>query len=96
MLVTTCMLTPIKLAFIEDDYKYINAWLTVEYFIDISFLFDIVLNFFTAFYIDEFIIEDDRAVNIFFKSFQTIAKNYLTSWFAIDVIAIIPFEAIIK
>lgn len=62
MLVLTCILTPIKLAFIDDDYEHIAAWLVVEYFIDISFFFDIILNFFSAYYYEEYLIEDGRRV----------------------------------
>lgn len=96
MLVTTCIFTPIKLAFIEEDYSKVSVWIVIEYFIDFSFLIDIILNFFTAFYVDEFIIEDNRSVIDYLIYFQVIIRNYLTSWFLIDLIAIVPFDVFIK
>ena len=51
--------------------------------IDLLFVFDIIIIFNSAFYNEFNEILDDRKV---------IAKNYLTGWFTIDVVAIIPFD----
>ena len=50
---------------------------------DLIFLMDLVLNFFFAYYDDEYMLVDDRGA---------IAKNYLRSWFTVDLIAIIPIS----
>ena len=42
------------------------------------------MNFFSAFYDDEFVLQDECKV---------IAHQYLKSWFLIDFVAIIPFWA---
>lgn len=48
---------------------------------------DIVVIMNSAFYDDEFQIVEDRT---------RIAKSYLTSWFGVDLLAIFPFELVIK
>lgn len=62
------MFTPYKLAFIETDDVYISSWEAIEYFIDFCFLIDIILNFFTAIYEEEFMIVDDNKVINFSNS----------------------------
>ena len=54
--------------------------------IDGCFLLDIIINFLTVVYDDEFNENDD--LNI-------IAKNYLLGWFLIDIVAIFPFDYIL-
>ena len=51
------------------------------------FAVDILLCFISAYYTDEYELIDGR---------WKIAHNYLTGWFAIDVIAIVPFEHMIS
>ena len=50
------------------------------------FAFDIVLNFFQAYLDQDFTLIDDR---------KEIAFHYLTSWFVVDFISVIPFDAFI-
>lgn len=57
-----------------------------NYIVDCCFLIDIFIIFNSAVYDDDFEIIDDRA---------QIIQEYLKGWFAIDVIAIFPFELII-
>ena len=57
------------------------------YAIDISFLLDIIVTFNTAFYDQDNDLIDDR---------HTIAQSYLFGWFTIDLVAIIPFEVLLK
>ena len=55
--------------------------------VEVSFCIDIVLTFFTAYY-DEAkcrVIDDQREI----------AKNYLRSWFFIDLLTVIPFGLIL-
>lgn len=56
---------------------------TVNYIIDILFFLDIFIIFNSATYNDDFEVISDRG---------TIVTMYLQSWFALDVIAIFPFE----
>jgi hypothetical protein len=59
-----------------DDLKYF------ELVIDLWFLLEIVLNFFTGFYIKGVVVLEKREI----------AKNYLKSWFAIDLISSFPYS----
>lgn len=56
---------------------------SIDYVIDAMFVFDIILNFFTAFEI-----EKTKRMEI---SLKVISISYLSSWFLIDVIATFPF-----
>ena len=79
LLIFTCMVTPYRIAFSEDD----ALWITINYTVDFLFFCDIIVIFFTAFYDEEFVIHENR---------WTIAKNYIKSgWLFIDALAIFPF-----
>jgi hypothetical protein len=56
-----------------------------NYCADFLFLIDVIIIFNTAFYNDNMQLKDDRA---------TLAKRYITSWFFVDILAIIPFDLI--
>lgn len=60
-----------------------KPWQVTNYTIDILFLADIFINFNLATYNDDMEVIEDRA---------TIAKDYLKGWFAVDLIAILPFD----
>ena len=59
----------------------------VNIVIDVFFLIDLILTFLTAYHTDDFETEDD---------YKVIAYNYLTGWFLIDLLAIIPFQYMMK
>lgn len=82
LLIVTCVITPYRIAFEQNDTV---GWIIANYSIDFLFLVDIILNFNTAFYDEDFAIIEDRC---------TIAKNYATGWLLIDILAIIPFDFI--
>ena len=82
LLIFTCVVTPYRIALVHSNSL---EWIIVNYTIDFIFLVDIIATFFTAFYDEDFAIIEDRCV---------IAKAYATSWLAIDVLAIIPFDLI--
>jgi hypothetical protein len=62
-------------------------WNLINYSIDAFFLLDIFVNFNSAFYDEEYIIVESRKV---------IAREYLQSWFIIDILSIIPFDWMIN
>ena len=70
---------PYRVSFKEFDD--IN-WIIIDTLFDLFFLFDIVLNFLTA-----FIDEDGKLV----YKYKKIAKAYIRGTFFIDFISIIPF-----
>lgn len=79
MLVTSCIQTPAAIAFDWNDPFTVYS----SYVIDICFLIDLVLTFFSAYQEDDFHMVEDRG---------KIAYNYMTGWFSVDLIAILPFE----
>jgi hypothetical protein len=74
------MVTPYRLALVTEDTK---NWQMINTFVDIMFLLDIILIFNTTFYDDEFKLVKDR---------KTIARSYISGWFSIDLVAIVPFD----
>lgn len=82
LLIFTCVVTPYRIALVEVDDL---GWIIANYTIDFLFFVDIILNFNSAYYDEDFEIVEDR---------WTIAKNYLTGWFVVDTLAIFPFDAI--
>ena len=88
VLVTSCMTTPVNLAFpADEDSTDERAWTIINAIIDLLFLIDIFVIFNTAIYDQYFQIIEDR---------KQIAIIYLKGWFAIDVLAILPFDLILN
>ena len=81
VLLVSCILTPLRIAFGEAEEPL--GWLITNTLIDAFFFLDIMVIFNSAFYDDDYNIIDDRC---------KIARYYMTSWFFIDLLAIIPFE----
>ena len=85
MMVMAAIFTPWQLAFVEDDTL---GWIILNCTIDVSFLIDIIVTFFTAYY-------DEKAMNKVTDK-KVIAKGYLKFWFWLDLLSIIPFDQILK
>ena len=68
-----------------DDTK---PWKVINYFIDFSFLADIILTFMTSYYNEE--------NNTHVCTHKAIAISYLKSWFFFDVLSILPMELILS
>ena len=80
LLVYTLIYQPTKVAFIEDNNFVALYW--IDKGIDVVFVVDIFLAFFTPVYVKvELLI-----------SCKDIAKNYLAGWFMLDLISVMPFE----
>ncbi len=75
--------TPFRISFINEERL---GWIICDLIVDLFFLVDIALNFFSAIYD-----EDD---NLLIER-KDIARKYLTSWFGIDLISTIPFSFIL-
>lgn len=84
-LLFTFIYVPIRLSYLFD--RVVPMPVTAfEYIVDFVFAADIVLTFFTPVVIQHEAVYDKR----------TIAKEYLCSWFIIDLITIIPFEIAVE
>lgn len=76
---------PYRIAFSEKDSI---LWHFFNYTVDLSFLIDMILTFFTAIRspLDDSIITDKKII----------ATTYLKGWFVIDLVAIIPFDKLFE
>lgn len=72
--------TPWRIAFSNDDEI---VFIVIDEVFDFIFLIDIIVTFFSATYNSKFILID---------KWKQIAWKYLTSWFLIDVLSIIPLN----
>jgi hypothetical protein len=82
-LVYTGTYVPFKVAFLNTDNSLIENFM--ELIIDCIFMFDIVVNFISAY--------EDRECNIEHR-LSKIALSYITSWFLLDVFSSIPYQLI--
>ena len=85
ILIFACCLAPFRIAFEKDNSD--SNWGYVTVIIDLCFLVDIFIIFNSAVYDDDFNIIENR---------KEIARNYLSSWFIIDLMSIIPFDVILQ
>jgi len=83
ILVLSCIMTPVNMAF---DKELGNEWDWILGFMDFLFLIDCIVIFNSAIDDEDFRIVEDR---------KLIACIYLKGWFLIDIMAIIPFDFII-
>ena len=82
LILYSAIITPYEIAFSENNK---SNWF--EILIDIFLAIDIVLTFFSA-YTDE----EENLV----KNHKKIIKKYLKSWFIIDIISVLPLNAVFK
>lgn len=76
----TVTVTPYRVVFIETDDL---QWTIAELSINALFSIDLVFNFFTPYY--------DIADCLVVKR-RLIIRNYLTSWFFVDLLSCFPFQ----
>jgi hypothetical protein len=81
LVLISCVLIPFQIAFQRAAYKLGSE---IIYFIDLLFLIDILLNFFTSF----------RHQGIEVTAKQNIARHYLKTTFFVDLIANLPLDAL--
>lgn len=81
IVIMTCVYTPLDIS-IEDFVS--NEMKIVLYVVDFIFFIDILINFNSAYYDDQFNIKETR---------KEIGVNYVKGWFFLDLLAILPMEA---
>jgi hypothetical protein len=79
-LLFTAVVTPFEVAFLETE---INVLFIVNRLIDLIFIFDMVKEFHLMYYHEN---------GFLIKSHRMIRRRYLRSWFAIDLVTIIPYD----
>ena len=85
-LMFTCTVVPFRLAFTSFDPV---GWVVSYAIVDITFLFDVILTFFTSITVET----PTGDVEIFDKG--KIACNYIKTWFFFDVLSILPIDYIL-
>ena len=84
LLVYVGLIMPYNVCFIPSEPGILTATDILDLFIDLFFGIDIIVNFISAY--------DDPVKDVTIIDFKTISKQYILSWFMLDVIAIIPFS----
>lgn len=80
LLLYTSTVVPFQVAFVDKDT---NFAILVNYFVDILFGIDIIVNFFSAY--------ETRNHRIEIR-IKHIVREYLTGWFALDLLATFPTQ----
>ncbi len=83
LIVWSSIYTPFRVSFVEEEQI---GLIVVETIVDLFFLVDICLTFFSAYY-------DSHDVLVAKKS--QIICNYMKFWFVVDVIAVVPVSLIV-
>ncbi len=76
--------TPFRMAYIEIESL---QWILIDSTVDLLFLCDIILNFFTSYYDDDYSLITDR---------NKISKRYFKGWFWIDFVSILPISQLLS
>lgn len=84
VLIVSSTATPLHIAFGEIQEPL--EWQIVNLVVDLIFTLDIMVIFNSAYHDEDFVIVEDR---------KKIAVKYSTSWLFIDVLAVVPFDALI-
>ncbi len=71
---------PLRVAFFDQDTL---IWICLDAFINLVFLIDLVLVFFSAYY---------NKYSVLVLSHRRIAASYLKGWFFVDLISILPLQ----
>ena len=82
LLVYTALLTPFEVAFLTTE---LNSLFVVNRLVDLCFVCDMCLNFFTQYRSED---------GIWVADFWLIRRHYLKGWFTIDLVSILPFDSL--
>lgn len=87
VLLVTCIVTPLSIAFVKDNDGVfeLTPMSFFELFFDFNFFIDIFVNFTSCYYHNDVDLVEDP---------KTIACNYLTGWFFVDLISILPIDIV--
>lgn len=83
----TAIFTPIEVCFIENGGP---GWFTLNWIVNIFFICDLVLNFFMAYQ------ESARRGGGWVTDRGRIIRNYVRTWFFIDLLTVIDFQIIAR
>jgi len=84
LLLWSATIIPFRIGFFSDETIRVDAWVVTEIIVDMFFLIDIMVNFCSAYEHENQVVVD----------WQQVAWNYLTSYFAVDLVGSIPLSLI--
>jgi len=92
-LMFTAFVTPFEVALLSTDslYGQISTWdllFTANRLVDLVFFKDMIMQFFLAYRVQS----KGGGAGLLVRNFKAIRHNYLTSWFTLDLVSIIPFD----
>jgi len=90
MIFVAGVVIPLRLAFLNNEDRS-TFWTYFDAFFDIYFGMDMLLNFVTAYYKNNYYNETSIETN-----FKKIALNYIKGWFFIDFFSIFPFNLMLQ
>jgi len=83
LLTYTAIVTPFDVAF-SASAQYNALWF-INRFVDLLFVKDLIMNFMAAYQTDDRVLIKDRS---------SIIHRYLSGWFGIDLVSILPYDSI--
>ena len=110
LLLVYCVIdVPFTLAFVGQDIPTTNSTATVaigdtdtftgygiwSFILDMLFLLDTLINFFTAIVIKQSGNDDEEADEVLDTNIRSIFRSYVTSWFFPDLISSLPLDTIL-
>lgn len=90
LLIFTVVITPLKVSFSVFEYCPAPEW-CFDLFIDIFFVTDFFMNFFTAAWI-----KDEYGDQKLTGKLNVIACEYLKSWFTVDLLSSVPLDVVLS
>lgn len=87
LLIYTATIMPFRLVFYDSDNDLTDPWNAIELLVDIGFWIDLVINMLSCYYDEE---------GALVKDHKLIIKNYLKSWFILDLLACLPIDEILN
>ena len=87
-LIFTALLTPFEVSLLKDSIP--TSWMVANYAINSVFGVDMILQFFLAYQ------ESPKKGGRWVTRQSLIVKHYLRTWFALDLVSVIPFDTLGK
>ena len=90
VLLYTIVILPLRMGFKVEDFCPEPIWMW-EFFIDLVFLFDLLLNFVTAFHTTKLTAAGEAEWYLETRLWP-IARHYLKGWFVLDLLSSVPLD----
>jgi len=88
LLIYTAYVTPYEVAFLEPGFETPDklGLFLFNRFVDFCFTLDLVMSFMRPYF--------DEVQQMYVTSYKRIAKKYLTGWFCVDFVSVLPFDSV--